>query len=92
MKEAGTSSRYFKSCGTIAIFKAESPCLYLKVSTGKTHPNYKGVFVAKRNEVSLKNIILRILIDYKKIQNEMKKNKIPTHKEFIESLSKFLIS
>jgi glycosyltransferase involved in cell wall biosynthesis len=54
--------------------------------------NYKGVFIAKRNEVSLKNIILRILIDYKKIQNEMKKNKIPTHKEFIKGLSKVLIS
>jgi len=54
--------------------------------------NYIGVFVAKRNAVSLKNIILRILSDYKIIQNEMKKNQIPTHKKFIHDLSKVLIS
>ena len=54
--------------------------------------NYKGVFVAKRNVVSLQNTILRILSDYKEIQNEMKNNEIPTHKKFIQDLSKILIS
>jgi len=54
--------------------------------------NYKGVFVAKRNVVSLQNIILRILINYKKIQSEMKTNQIPTHKNFIQDLSKILIN
>jgi glycosyltransferase involved in cell wall biosynthesis len=54
--------------------------------------NYNGVFVAKRNSSSLKDIILRILGDYNKIQNEMNKNKIPTHKEFIRDLTKVLIS
>jgi len=54
--------------------------------------NYKGVFVAKRNSDSLKDIIIRILDDYNKIQNEMNENKIPTHKEFIRDLTKVLIS
>jgi glycosyltransferase involved in cell wall biosynthesis len=54
--------------------------------------NYKGVFVATRNVVSLQNIILRILSNYKKIQSEMEKNQIPTHKNFIQNLSKILIS
>jgi glycosyltransferase involved in cell wall biosynthesis len=54
--------------------------------------NYKGVFVTKRNTASLKYIILKILSDYNKIQNEMEKNKIPTHKEFIRDLTKVLVS
>jgi glycosyltransferase involved in cell wall biosynthesis len=54
--------------------------------------NYKGVFVAKRNVVSLQNTILRILSNYKKIQSEMVKNQIPTHKNFIQDLSKILIN
>lgn len=54
--------------------------------------NYKGVFVTKRNVVSLENIILRILNNYKKIQSEMKENQIPTHKNFIQNLSEILMN
>lgn len=48
----------------------------------------KGIFVSKRNFVSLLGILNHIKKNYKKIQNEMKKNKLPSNKEFIDSFVK----
>ena len=43
--------------------------------------------VSKRNFVSFLGTLNNIRKNYKKIQNEMKKNKLPTYKEFIEELA-----
>ena len=48
----------------------------------------KGVFVSKRNFINLLGTLNQIKKNYKKIQKEMKKNKIPTNKDFIEKLTK----
>ena len=46
--------------------------------------NKKGVFVAKRNFVNFLETLNKIKNNYKKIQKEMKKNKLPTNKNFID--------
>ena len=48
----------------------------------------KGIFTTKRNFVNLLGTLNHIKKNYKKIQQEMKKNKLPTNKEFIEEFSK----
>ena len=48
----------------------------------------KGVFVSKRNFLSLLGTLNHIKKNYKKIQKDMKKNKLPTNKEFIEKFIK----
>jgi hypothetical protein len=48
----------------------------------------KGVFVSKRNFLSFLGTLNHIKKNYKKIQKEMKKNKLPTNKEFIEKFIK----
>ena len=48
----------------------------------------KGVFVSKRNFLSFLATLNHIKKNYKKIQKDMKKNKLPTNKEFIEKFSK----
>jgi glycosyltransferase involved in cell wall biosynthesis len=50
----------------------------------------RGVFVAKRNAKSLMEIIKFIMNNYQNIQNEMKKNNLPTKKEFISKMIKIL--
>tara|TARA_Y100001980_G_C14552420_1_gene336627 strand:- start:260 stop:1264 length:1005 start_codon:yes stop_codon:yes gene_type:complete len=50
--------------------------------------NYKGIHVCKRNKISLENKIKYILVNYKKIQKEMKKNKIPLKRDFQNELRK----
>ena len=50
----------------------------------------KGIFVSKRNFSNLLGILNHIKKNYKKIQNEMKKNKLPTNKEFIEKFVKYM--
>jgi hypothetical protein len=50
----------------------------------------RGVFVAKRNAKSLMEIIKFIMNNYQNIQNEMKKNNLPTKKEFISKMTKIL--
>ena len=50
----------------------------------------KGIFVSKRNFVNLLGTLNHIKKNYKKIQNEMRKNKLPTHKEFIDKFGKFI--
>ena len=48
----------------------------------------KGVFVSKRNFLSFLGTLNHIKKNYKKIQKDMKKNKLPTNKEFIEKFIK----
>ena len=48
----------------------------------------KGVFVARRNYLNFFGILNHIKKNYKKIQKEMMKNKLPTNKEFIEEFVK----
>ena len=50
----------------------------------------KGVFVSKRNFVNFLGTLNSIKKNYKKIQSEMKKNKLPTHKEFIEQFTRYI--
>ena len=46
--------------------------------------NKKGIFVAKRNFLNFFGTLNHIKKNYKKIQKDMMKNKLPTYKEFIE--------
>ena len=50
--------------------------------------NNKGVFVTKRNYLSFYDTLSFIKKHYKKIQKEMKTNKLSTNKEFIEQFAK----
>ena len=52
--------------------------------------NKKGIFISKRNFINFFGILNNIKKNYKKIQREMKKNKLPKNKEFIEKLSKII--
>ncbi len=48
----------------------------------------KGIFVAKRNFLNFFGTLNHIKKNYKKIQKDMTKNKLPTNKEFIEEFVK----
>ena len=48
----------------------------------------KGIFVAKKKFSKLFGILNHIKKNYKKIQKDMMKNKLPTNKEFIEEFVK----
>ncbi len=50
--------------------------------------NKIGIFIAKRNFLDFFNKLNHIKKNYKKIQSEMKKNKLPTNKDFIEEFTK----
>ena len=50
--------------------------------------NFYGVFVCKRDLKELENMIEFIINNYKKIQNKMLQNKLPTRKMFQNKLSK----
>ena len=52
--------------------------------------NKKGIFVSKRNFISFFGILNNIKKNYKKIQKDMKKNKLPTNKEFIDKFIKLI--
>jgi len=52
--------------------------------------NKKGIFVSKRNFINFFGILNNIKKNYKKIQKEMKKNKLPTNKEFIDKFVKYI--
>ena len=52
----------------------------------------KGIFVSKRNYLSFLGILNNIKKNYKKIQKEMRKNKLPTNKEFIDKFVKHIDS
>ena len=47
----------------------------------------KGIFVSKRNFINFLGTLNSIRKNYKKIQKEMKKNKLPLYKDFIEKFS-----
>lgn len=53
--------------------------------------NISGVFVVKRNEGALFEKIEFILKNYKSIQEEIKKNKIPTKLNFINQLKEIIL-
>ena len=48
----------------------------------------KGIFVSKRNFINFFGTLNGIKKSYKKIQKDMKKNKLPTNKEFIDQFVK----
>ena len=48
----------------------------------------KGIFATKRNFINLFGTLNHIKKNYKRIQKDMKKNKLPTNKEFIEKFVK----
>ncbi len=50
--------------------------------------NKKGVFITQRNFLNLFGTLNQIKKNYKKIQKDMMKNKLPTNKEFIEEFTK----
>ncbi|MDC0164550.1 glycosyltransferase [Candidatus Pelagibacter bacterium] len=50
----------------------------------------KGIFVSKRNFINFFGTLNNIKKNYKKIQKEMKKNKLPTNKEFIDKFIKYI--
>ena len=50
--------------------------------------NKKGIFISRRNFLSFFGTLNNIKKNYKKIQKDMKKNKLPTNKEFIEKFIK----
>ena len=50
----------------------------------------KGIFVAKRNFLNFFGLLNYIKKNYKKIQKDMKKNKLPTNKEFIDKFIKLI--
>ena len=52
--------------------------------------NRKGIFIAQRNQTSLKEIILYIKKNYKKISKEMKTNILPTKNNFLIELQKII--
>ncbi len=54
--------------------------------------NKKGIFVSKRNFINFFGTLNNIKKNYKKIQKDMKKNKLPTNKEFIDKFVKYIDS
>ncbi len=50
----------------------------------------KGIFVSKRNYESLIKTIEYIKKNYRKIQDDMKENRLPTNKEFIQSMENLI--
>ena len=53
--------------------------------------NKKGIFVAERNSNSFLEQIKYIKQNYKNIQEEMKKNKLPTKEEFLLKFSDLIL-
>ena len=52
--------------------------------------NRKGIFVSKRNVQSLSKTIKFVISNYLNIQEDMKKNKLPTKREFFSQMVKIL--
>jgi len=50
----------------------------------------KGIFVSRRNFISFFGILNSIKKNYKKIQKDLRKNKLPTNKEFIDKFVKLI--
>jgi len=54
--------------------------------------NKEGIFVSDRNKQSLTETIQLIMKNYLKIQESIKKNKLPTKEEFISQMTYILSS
>jgi len=52
----------------------------------------KGIFISKRNTAALLKVINYIKKNSKKIQNDIKKNKLPDKKDFINRLSNIILN
>ncbi len=52
----------------------------------------KGIFVSKRNFINFFATLNGIKKNYKKIQKDLRKNKLPIYKEFIENLGRNILS
>ena len=52
----------------------------------------KGIFVCKRNFINFFGTLNNVKKNYKKIQKDMKSNKLPIYKDFIEELSQSILS
>ena len=50
----------------------------------------QGIFVSKRNAKSLSETIKFIMSNYPNIQENMKRNKLPTKQEFISQITQIL--
>ena len=50
----------------------------------------KGIFVSRRNFISFFGTLNSIKKNYKKIQKDLRKNKLPTNKEFIDKFVKLI--
>jgi len=50
----------------------------------------KGIFVAERNSDSFFKTVNHIKENYSSIQQEMKKNKLPTKEEFLKKISELI--
>ena len=52
----------------------------------------QGIYVSKRNFVSLLGTLNKIKKNQRKIQKKMKKNKLPLYKDYIEKFSQGILS
>tara|TARA_Y100000590_G_scaffold175838_1_gene200924 strand:- start:6999 stop:8015 length:1017 start_codon:yes stop_codon:yes gene_type:complete len=67
----------------------ERPVIIFKELEKKIQKRY-GVFVSERNVESLKKTVEFIMKNYSEIQNDIKKNKLPTKQDFIDSMTSIL--
>ena len=70
----------------VLLYQHKHDCPIGKVN--KITVDKKGIFVAKRNFINFFGTLNHIKKNYKRIQKDMKKNKLPTNKEFIEKFVK----
>jgi len=68
----------------------ERPVIIFEELDQKIQNRY-GIFVSKRNAESLCQTVEFVMNNYSNIQESIKKNKLPTKKEFISQLKKILI-
>ena len=54
--------------------------------------NKKGIFIAKRNSVSLQDKIEYIKINYSKIKEDMKKNNLSLKKDFLKEFENSILN
>ena len=52
----------------------------------------QGIYVSKRNFVSLLGTLNKIKKNQRKIKKKMKKNKLPLYKDYIEKFSQGILS
>ena len=67
----------------------ERPVIIFKELEKKIQKRY-GVFVSERNAESVKKTVEFIMRYYTEIQNDIKKNKLPTKQDFINSMALIL--